>query len=613
MVLYRLGVRQWWGGGQRSRRQLIPVIAVLAAVLSLRAVVSLRGYLYADDFAFRYWAATDPLNWDYLTRSYGGHVNPIGLLNQWVLQALFPGSHTALALFTMALWAATLIAAAMLAMLLTSRWQGPAVLLALVGLSLLGFENTTWWAAAIYAGPYQLFAVGGMYCIARWRLQGSSGWLWVAVACAAGASFSFSRGFMAAVLMFLIAATVPYDRDGARGLLRTWLDGWRAWIVMLVISFAAVVVVLSRSADISRSGFSVGGLPRYMWLLLSENILPGIWGGPWRWFELPPPQWDPIVTNPAPSTWAVLFSVVATLLAVAWLWRFRPHLRGLLLTSTLFTAMVLVIAGLARSGTVVESTAYRYTFDILWPVGLLMTLAVVPMRWQSDPVSRGGLVVVAFVCAGALISTGVPAKAWIGNQARTYMANATSSFPRIPAGQAVLDQGVPEDLIHPALMAPYANARTVMTPVPGAPVFSDYAADTLFGFAPDGTVEEQTVEGPSAPPGPDPDCGYRVTDTPRTIPLDGRLIPWDFYARVAYFSGVDTTLNLAVGGRIHTVPLTAGGVRAVFFRVQGPGQDVLVSAGTPGVTVCVTELSIGNRISKRTAQVVPLPVTELAR
>ena len=162
-------------------------------------------------------------------------------------------------------------------------------------------------------------------------------------------------------------------------------------------------------------------------------------------------------------------------------------------------------------------------------------------------------------------------------------------------------------------MAPYANAQVVMTPQPGAPVFGPYAPETLFGFGGDGRVEKQEVIGPVSPPGPDENCGYQVTDVPRTIPLDGKLIAWDFYARVAYFSGTQTTLNIAVGGQIHTVPLEAEGLRVVYLPVNGPAQDVLVSLGTPGAVACVTDVTVGNRVSPGSEDVVPLPVTQLPR
>lgn len=590
------------------------VLVTVLTVIGLRAFISLQGYLYADDFAFRYWAHTQPLDLAYLTQSYGGHVNPIGLFNQWVLQAVFPGSHTALAVLTLLLWTVTLGTAGAVSLRLTGRPVAAVIMVLLAGLSLFSFENTTWWAAAIYAGPYQLFLVAGVYAVLRLFGDGSARWRWMAALCSLGATLSFSRGFMAAVLMFLLAATLPLTERGPLGIRDAWRRQAGLWSFMILASSAGVLLVLLRSSQIARPGFDVRALPGYMWSLLVENVLPAVWGGPWRWFEIPPPQWQPVVTNPAPSVWMMWLFGVLSVLGCVWIWRSRPALRGLLLATIAFAAVVLLIAGLARSGTVVESVAYRYTFDIVWPVVLLVTLCVVPMWWQKGGrTSRPGVVVVGAICASCLVSLQVPAGDWMGNEAKAYMSNARDGFSAVPDGQLVLDQGVPEDLIHRALMAPYANAAVVFTPEPGAPTFGPYAADTMYGFAPDGRVEIQDVEGPKTPPGPDPDCGYRVTDVPRSIPLDGRLIAWDFYARVAYFTGEPTTLNLAVGGKIHSVPLEPGGLRAVYFPVNGPGQEVLVSVGTHGAVACVTEVHIGNRVSAETGELVPLPVYKVAQ
>ncbi len=128
------------------------------------------------------------------------------------------------------------------------------------------------------------------------------------------------------------------------------------------------------------------------------------------------------------------------------------------------------------------------------------------------------------------------------------MGRAVLGFADIPPNQTLIPQGVPEDLV-PGLLVQYANTRAVMSPQPGAPVFSETTRGTLYGFSDDGSVEVQDVVGPTSPEGPDRDCGYAVTSSPRTVPLQGRLIAWIYLARVAYFSQTDTTLNIAVGGR----------------------------------------------------------------
>ena len=586
---------------------------MLVAVVLLRSVLSLRGYLYLDDFAFRYWAATSPFGTEYLLRSYGGHVNPVGLAVQWVMQVVFPGSYLALALYSLTMFALALGIFAAIVWEVTGSRGASILAVALAGVSLFGFEVTVWWAASIYAAAFQVFLLLTVYAAIRAVRDRKSLWTYVGVAGGAGMVLSFSRGSLGAVLVFGLAAALPLVQGRPLGLREAFMRARALWVALAAVAVLGGVLVLASADRVTPQGFSVGAMPGYAWRLLVLNVLPALWGGPWRWFELPPLEWPPILANPAPMWWAVWFAAILTMIALVAVIVKIPSLRLLVAVVFGYVFAVLVLAGVARAGALVGSVAYRYTFDLVWPLTLLMVLGVFPALNQARRVWRPGVVVMSLIVVSALMSTVVPARDWAANPGKEYMANAVSGFAQIPTGQTVIDQGVPFDLIDTGLMAPYANARTVMTPQPGAPEFGLVARDALWGWAEDGSVEEQKVVGPTSVPGPDPDCGYRVTDVPRSVPLDGKLIAWDFYARVAYFSGTDTTLNFAVGGRISSVALESGGLKAVYFPVNGPGQDVLVSVSTPGVSVCLTEIKIGNRESRRTGDVVPLPVTKLAR
>lgn len=584
------------------------VAGVLLLVVGLRAVLSLRGYLYADDFAFRYWAATQDLDWHYLLQSYGGHVNPIGLLNQWWLQMLFPGSHSALACFSAGLWFVTLTLAALTAHLLTDRWQAAAVVVVILGMTLFTFEVTVWWAAAIYAGPYQIFLACAMYCLVRALRSGTAAWVWLVAVAYAGICLSFSRGFLSVLLLMGIAAGLPVASPLRLGLAGAWRWRPRLWITLGVLASGSVLLSASLTEELTRPGFQLDQVPGYMWTLLVLNVLPAIWGGPWRWFEIPPDLWHPIVANPAPVWVVVWITAAVAVLGCVWLWLRRPVLRAFLLWSLGFTFLVAAGAGLARLGTLVASVAYRYTFDVAWPIALLIVIALVPLWWERRNVSRWVLPLTALFAISAGMSTVIPARDWASNQSREYMANVREGLPRIPDGQVVLAQGVPRDLIHPGLMGRFANSEVVVTPEPGAPQFGAIAEDRFFGFAEDGSVEEQEILGPEAPEGPVSNCGYAITSQVTVVPLEGRLIPWDFYARVAYFSGTDTTMFVAIGGKITSIPVRAGGIHSVYFRVNGPGSEVGVSLATPGVTVCLTEITVGNRVHPGTEQVVPFPL-----
>jgi hypothetical protein len=577
----------------------------------IRGVLSLRGYLYLDDFAFRYWASTQPFGVDYLTRPYGGHVNPVGLAVQWLLQSVLPGSYIALTIFAVCCFVVSLILLGAVLWQITRRAAGVVLGVLVAGMSLFTFEVTVWWAGAIYAGPYQVFLLACLYGALMRVKTGGVAWSGVALVAAAGAGLSFSRGALGLVLVFALVASLPLSEGRALGPVGSLASARAMWAGMAAIAASSAYFVVRNAGDITSAGFAVGQLPGYAWRLLVLNILPAVWGGPWRWFELPHRQWSPVLASPAPMWWAVWMSAIGSLVAVAAMWARRRELRGPVVTVACYTLAIMVVAGIARSGTLTASVAYRYTFDLVWPTTILPVLAVVPAVGVARRLWRPGVALLSGTVALAVWSTVVPARDWAQNRAGEYVANAVSGFSRIPPGQSVLDQGVPFDLIHPGFMAPYANARSVLTPQSGAPDFGPFVEDTMFGFASDGTLEKNDVEGPASREGPDSECGYRVTNSPRRIPLEGSLIAWEFYARVAYFSGTETTLNFAFGGQIHTVPLRAGGLRAIYFPVTGPGRDVLVSTGAPGAVACVTDVRVGNRVSSPTGERVPLPITGL--
>ncbi len=296
-----------------------------------------------------------------------------------------------------------------------------------------------------------------------------------------------------------------------------------------------------------------------------------------------------------------LLACAGGLLAVL---RRRPEIARFVPWALFYAAITTAIPVLGRSGSTLATPAFRYTFDLVLPVTILLCLSLVPLWWQPDRGRLRSWLVAGGLAVSMVISTAVPAAAWGQNESRNYMARATSGFQSIPEGQPVIRQGVPEGLVR-ALMWQYANTEAVMTPHPGSPSFSDTATGFLYGFAADGSVEVQEVVGPRSPEGPDQGCGYAVTTTPRIVPLEGSLIRWKFMARVAYFSQTDTTLNVAFGGRIQSVELPASELAAIYFEVSGPGDEVALSISSSDATVCVTDVRIGNRVSPSTGEVVP--------
>lgn len=575
------------------------VAAAIGLLVLARGAVSWGGYLTGDDFILRYLAATSPLSLDYLFMDYSGHVSPVGMATQWLLQHVFPASHSAMAVYVALVQCATLAVAALVAHRLTRSWLGSLVMVTVLGLSVFGLEASLWWAAALYAAPYTFFLTLASYCLVVAIMTGKRHWRIAVAASYAGALLSFSRGSLAIVLLVGVAVSLPVAGPRPLGVRGAWRWSPRLWILLTAMAVGHVGFLAIHVDSASRAGLSAGRLLTYGLDLWRLNIAPAVFGGPWRWWQILPEQWRPIAVLPAPGETAAWLSLAGLLVAVLVVARYRRHLLPFLGWVAVFAMGITVVAGIARAGTSVASVAFRYTFDLAWPLAILVVLVLFPMWWQeSRPSVRHGVIsgsILLLVCLSWVWSSVVPAQTWMQSDARDYVHRGVASLSRVPDGQVVLPQGVPPDLLNPVLTPRFANSAVVFTPIPGAPPFGDVAMDGLYGFAESGQVEEQELLGPTSEKGPVSRCGYAITSTVTPVPLDGDLIEWGFYARVVYFSGVDTTMNVAVGPEVTTIPITGGGLHSAYFRVSGPGSDVGLSINDPGRTVCVTEVTVGNR------------------
>ena len=576
---------------------------LVTVAVVVRALMSLRGYLLGDDFAVRYRAHSVPWSLDYAFQPYNDHLSPVGYSLQWVLQWAFPGSHIALVLATSVLFALSLAGLCAFAWLATQRLIALWLTTVAVGLGLFTFEVGTWWCTSLYSMTYLAFVALAIWGLARNQLRGGSSLL--VAAGLLGAALSDSKGFLAVLLVFGIAAGVDLTGGGPLGLRAAWRRWQPLWWFGLALAVGSLALSAATTSGVQGT-LTPGRVMTMMRDLWVVNIAPAVFGGPWWWSHVPGTEWEPVRVLPATPQ---LLGWRCLLLCGVGLWfivRRRPAIAWFVPYALAYCLITTLIPVIGRAGTNLSSAAYRYTYDVVAPVTVLVVLALVPMWWQHRRTGRQVRLVIIGLVVSMGVSTWVPAAAWGRNEAKDYVRSAVQGFSTIPESQIVMPQRVPEDLV-PGLLWQYANTEAVLSPQPGAPEFGDTAYGTLFGFAADGSLQTQDVLGPTSLPGPDPDCGYAVTDVPRSIPLDSDVIAWSFLARVAYFSANATTLNVAIGGQIQTVDLPASDLTSVYFPVMGPGRDVLVSVGTPGVTACVTDLRIGNRVVAGTDEVVEGP------
>lgn len=282
------------------------------------------------------------------------------------------------------------------------------------------------------------------------------------------------------------------------------------------------------------------------------------------------------------------------------------------------------VAAYGRGGGLVASAGYRYTSDFWLLLAFFVPLLFYPVLGEAQPFSsrarrlaqRLGVrgitqrtvalwVAVAFTTS-CLVSAVEPSLRWVNSQTKDYVHTAAQSMAAIPENAQFLPQKTMTDLIHPMLMLPFASTEVVFSPDPAFRPFVQYSTDGLFGFAPDGTAEQQFVAGTLSKP--DGVCGYPVTTQAVTIPMVNEIPQWSFVAQVSYLSSADTTARMTIGPTNHEVPLRQG-LHTVFFQVEGPVTQITLQGTDPTAQACVGEVSIGPRLGPGTKEPLYPPPT----
>ena len=594
-----------------------PMLLALLGYLIVRGTVMFNGYLYADDFAIRYWADTSGLTPEYVFRSYYGHVQPLGLVAQWLLQAVFPGSFTALMVWTLVVQLATFALLWRIVLRLTGSELAAFLAFLVPAFSMFGFETGVWWIEITETVPYGFFMMVSVWALVR-ALQSELGrwWLWSGLAFF-GAVISISKGTVGLLVLFMIVAALPIGTARPRGIRAAFRLKPRYWVVLTVAALA-YAAFLRVYAPISRApDWDVGRALAYARDMYFVNIVSASAGGPWQWFSAPGETWNGVLVIPRPSVLLGIVSVSILVTAVVIVRMYRPNIFNYLVWMMAYAGAITAIAAYGRGGALVASSGYRYTFDFWIPLAFFMGLLFYPVIGESDPfssraralgrrlagrgVTRRSLAAfaAALFVVSSLISSVEPSLRWVDSQTKAYVQTAQESMAGIQPNAEFLPQKTMTDLVHPFLMYPFASTEVVFSPDPVFRPFVAYSTDGLFGFAPDGTAEQQLVPGtPSKPNGV---CGYQVGTAPTTIPMTGEVPPWTFVAQVSYLSDADTTVEMVVGPTTHRVPVRTG-LHNVFFQVVGPVSQVTVRSTDPAVKTCIDLVSIGPRLGPGTTE-----------
>ncbi|TWP51809.1 glycosyltransferase family 39 protein [Lentzea tibetensis] len=567
---------------------------MLVALVPLvwQSVVVLReGFFWQDDFRYVIRTVDVPLSLDVLFTDYNGHLMPGQFLLVWLVTAIAPLNFTVAAVPVLVLHG---VAMAMFWRLLTRLFGSRWVLLipfAAFTFSPLILVSTRWWAFALQLIPMLVAVIGAIDAQVRHVLTGRNrdlvySLLWVF----AGMLF-WQKALVVVPVLFAVTAMLAPEPPRVRWALR---NHWRSLaahaglLVVLAIGYAVL-----NTTDVSGRPTAAIDWLRLTKRMLSDTLVPGLFGGPWDVGIEGETAW---AVPPLPVAIGLNALFVVLILAGLWIGGRRAGLAWLTLAG--YTAIAIAMVGVARLwviGSVIGGDP-RYVADVV-PIAILCAsfaflTPVTVTEYAPRPVRTGIAFAATSVLVVASVATTTTATA-LSDQpaARAYVQTLRSNL-RASTSVVLYDVATPVELMN-VWLGSLANVSQLVKTMPDVrPRFDEPSEDMR-------VVDEHGNVRPLAllpiatgKPGPTPNCGYLVGPNPTEIPLSAPVTSPRQVLRLSYFTGAPGTAVLRVGGQ--EIPINWDqGVHNLNIVIDKPFDQVTLWSTETPAGVCVGGVMVG--------------------
>ncbi|CAI9419918.1 hypothetical protein [Nocardioides sp. T2.26MG-1] len=573
---------------------------LVALQLGLRAWQLFRSWFYADDYRLLDAATGSSFSLDYVLQPFDSQFMPFGRAIAWTVARSGHVDWVAAASLTLVVQA--LASSACLWMLVTlfgPRW-GALAPLALYLTSALSMPGVMWWAASLNQLPLQAVLFTAVAVWVHYLRDPRPGPLALSLAIVGIEFLAYVKavlvlGVMAFIVLAYFSTGGPRQRV-TEAVRRYWLAALAA--VVAGGAFVAYYLVEVPSVFAQPTVRVASDLADTM---LLTSFPTGLVGGPWRWDASNPPA---AVADPPGALVHVAWVVIALGVVGIALRRRRSLRAWVLLGAYLAVAYVLLLVSRAPITGGYGGLEYRYISDVAAVSVLCIGLATMPLTGaveSSEPRQRPLLllqppplavvVLTALLCGSGLVSSTQYSNVWADeNPGADYVHTAIDGLH----GQGELDladQVVPATVM-PPLSAPL-NTTSRLLPLLADNVSFPTSTPTLVvlddGGMPFRAVVEPTVESLA---GDLPGCGWRVRSPIVSIPLDHRVFDFGWWIQVDYLASADDVMRVRVGDEEQEVGVTRG-LNTVFLHVDSSFDAVDVGGLSPGTTVCVDTVTVG--------------------
>jgi hypothetical protein len=607
-----------WVRGDRVRAVAVALILVQ---LAWRPQVAARGFLAFDDFTLASKAAGSHLTFEFVTTLYNNHFMPGGLAASWLVSRAFGLEYWPYVVLMTACQAAVSIAFYRLLRQLVPLGWGLLVPLALFLFCPLTLEADSWWAVGANVLPMQLaiiLAIGAQIRYVRTRHPRHL--VSLGLSFLLGLLF-FEKSLLIAPLVFLLTACLFVEGGPVRSVLRAAVRYRQSWAVLLGVGGAYFALYLTRAQSSLYPPSSVGEVLTFLRQMLFSTLIPGMFGGPWRWA----PAGDG-ASDTAPGDigrWLALAALVALIVVTALI---RRGALRVWVVPAVYVAMVAAMLAMTRLGRVFSPAAGlapRYVADALLVAVLCLGIAMLGLRETPDhpeaapavaaravwpagfpPALRtataattASLVLLGGYLLGAAWSTERFGDLWSVKDGRDFLRTAEADLAALPPGTEFLDLALPEK-VQSSLSYPYNLDSQFFLPARHRPVFVTESEDPWI-FDKAGHAVHANVGGNPIKPSHETACGYVVHNgEPTRMPLSNpQQWEWLFVVKLVYLSSGESQAHLSIGKdpKFFTV---YKGVHTIFFLVEATGPTVEMTVEDSSVTLCTNEITIGNAVPR---------------
>jgi hypothetical protein len=293
----------------RSNGVTLAAVTLIAIQLLWMGDLLAHSYFRQDDYSYLYGGLNSGFGWKYLMFEDAGHLQPLGLALAWVLARVSIYNWPLTCVVTLFLLAA--VCFAMLRTLRTLFGNRPAilVLLAVFLFSPLQLAGLSWWSVVINDLPLELALLMAVDAHVRYLRGGrrrnavaAAGWLLIALAAS-------DKGVVVPLLLFGLTAAFFTPGRLPAAVVTAAVRYWRLWLVYVILMAAWGAVYVTHLSGSAVKPDSASDVLNFVSTFTGTNLLPAVFGGPWRWSTT---GYD-IVNPPAALqqlSWAVAIVVV---------------------------------------------------------------------------------------------------------------------------------------------------------------------------------------------------------------------------------------------------------------------------------------------------------------